>query len=214
MRTLATKENSSLAEDGLTEEIIAAFKQVQDGGSILETIALIYARCGAECGKVKRLLDEAEISWGFFTDHNPFEPHCNAHPNNFLVVDPTSNPQRCITAALDFDLAFDYKTFLNTVEPDPEVFTDEENLMIQKERFCTNDSTQFDDWLNSEKYELEKALGGCESMANFPFSKQPSGADDSGIVSQVGCLVRIMLRDTCVKAYREAYNRQGWLWHT
>lgn len=149
----------------------------------METIALIYARCGAECGKVKRLLDEAEISWGYFTDHNPFEPHCNAHPNNFLVVDPASNPHKCITAALDFDLAFDFKSFLNTVAPDPEVFTDEENLMIQKERFCTNDSVQFDDWLNSEKYELEKALGGCENMANFPFSKQKSGGEDTNLVN-------------------------------
>lgn len=81
-------------------------------------------------------------------DHNPYEPHCNAHPNNFLVIDPLSNETGCITAALDFDLAFDFTSFVNTVEPDPEVFTDGENRAIQKERFCTNDREQFDDWLN------------------------------------------------------------------
>ena len=93
-------------------------------------MALIFARCGAECGKVKRLLDEAEISWGYFTDHNPYEPHCNAHPNNFLVIDPLSNKDGCITAALDFDLAFDFPSFVNIIEPDPEFFSDAENLMI------------------------------------------------------------------------------------
>jgi len=28
----------------------------------------------------------------------------------------------------------------------------------------------------------------------------------------VSTLINTMLRDTCVKAYREAYNKQGWLW--
>jgi len=40
------------------------------------------------------------------------------------------NPKNCITAALDFDLAFDFVSFVNIVEPDPEVFTDEENMMV------------------------------------------------------------------------------------
>ena len=56
--------------------------------SILETIALIFARCGAEIGKIKRLLDENQISWGYFIDHNVFEPHCNSHPNNLVALDP------------------------------------------------------------------------------------------------------------------------------
>ena len=77
--------------------------------------------------------------------------------------------------------------------------------MIQKERFCTNDREQFDDWLCSEKYELEKALGGNENMANFSYSSK----DSSESHNQVADLVNVMLRDTCVKAYREAYNKQG-----
>jgi hypothetical protein len=34
----------------------------------------------------------------------------------------------------------------------------------------TQDRMQFDDWQNSEKYELEMALGGSENMANFDYS--------------------------------------------
>lgn len=94
-------------------------------------IPLIFMRCGAECGKVKRLFDENEISWGYFTDHNPFEPHCNAHPNNLIVLDPQSNPHANLLGVLDLDLAYSSDTFVNTIEADPEVFTDEENLEIQ-----------------------------------------------------------------------------------
>ena len=155
LRAAITKDGPLIVDDGVTDSVLMSFKDVQSTGSVLQALALIFARCGAECGKVKRLLDEAEISWGYFTDHNPYEPHCNAHPNNFLVIDPIQNKNHCLTAALDFDLAFDFVSFTNTIEPDPEVFTDEENMMIQKERFCSNDREQFDDWLNNEKYELE-----------------------------------------------------------
>ena len=79
---------------------------------------------------MKRVLDEAEISWGYFTDHNPFEPHCNAHPNNLVVLDPTKNERSNILAALDFDLAYDSESFINTIEPDPMMFTDAENREI------------------------------------------------------------------------------------
>lgn len=89
--------------------------------------ALIFARCGAEAGKTKRLLDEHDICWGYFTDHNPFEPHCNAHPNNFIVQDPLrpENIYHNITSVVDFDLSFDFESFVNTIEPDPIFFTDE-----------------------------------------------------------------------------------------
>ena len=103
----------------------------KSANSIVKSIALIFARCGAECGKTKRLLDENEISWGYFTDHNPYEPHCNAHPNNLIVLDPTKNANANIVATLDFDLAFDAESFINTIAPDPEMFTDQENLEIQ-----------------------------------------------------------------------------------
>jgi len=73
----------------------------------MDAICLIFARAGSEAGKAKRLLDENLLSWGFFTDHNPFEPHCNAHPNNFVVLDPETSANQCILGVLDFDLAYD-----------------------------------------------------------------------------------------------------------
>lgn len=83
-------QGKPVEDGGLTDSILDEFKSVQTS-DLLKALALIYARCGAECGKTLRLLDEAEISWGYFYDHNPFEPHCNAHANNFIVVDPTQN---------------------------------------------------------------------------------------------------------------------------
>jgi len=76
----------------LPEEVQNLWSAVVSSDSdIVTSLALIFARAGAETGKVKRVMDEDEISWGYFTDHNPFEPHCNAHANNFLVIDPSSN---------------------------------------------------------------------------------------------------------------------------
>jgi hypothetical protein len=89
---------------------------------------LIFARIGAEAGKSTRVKDENLISWGYFTDHNPFEPHCNAHPNNFIVMFPKTSPHQNILAMVDLDMAFEFDCFVNTIFPDPEFFTDAENL--------------------------------------------------------------------------------------
>lgn len=85
------------------------------------------------------MLDENEISWGYFTDHNPFEPHCNAHPNNLVVLDPRNNEHNNILGVLDLDLAYSFDSFVNTIEPDPMFFTDEDNLQIQQKKYATND---------------------------------------------------------------------------
>jgi hypothetical protein len=96
---------------------------------------------GYEAGLIKRLMDENLLSWGYFPDHNPFEPHCNAHPNNFLVLDllattaTTSTPSSTITldkshaptilAPLDFDMAYEFggaAAFVSTLEDVPETY--------------------------------------------------------------------------------------------
>lgn len=53
--------------------------------------ALLYWTVGWEMGVVKQALEAAGVNWGYFFDHNPFEPHCNSHPNNFLVLPPVSH---------------------------------------------------------------------------------------------------------------------------
>lgn len=97
---------------------------------MLNLLMLIFARTGAESGKSIRLTNEHQISWGYFTDHNPFEPHCNAHPNNYVVMFPATSPHSNVLAMLDFDMAYDFASFVNTIAPDPEFFTDSENLQI------------------------------------------------------------------------------------
>ena len=46
----------------------------------------------------------------------------------------------------------------------------------------TQDRMQFDDWNNSEKYELEMALGGCENMANFHYSAEDQLKSEQDLV--------------------------------
>jgi molybdopterin/thiamine biosynthesis adenylyltransferase len=56
-------------------------------GSVL---AELYWRLGWEVGMVSQTLSTNGINWGYFIDHNPFEPHCNQHPNNLIVLPPVS----------------------------------------------------------------------------------------------------------------------------
>jgi hypothetical protein len=126
--------------------------------TFLPSLSLLFSRIGYEVGFIKRLFDENLISWGYYVDHNLFEPHCNAHPNNFLVLDPQAefNPQHTLLAPLDFDMTYDFDTFVSTVEDNPATFGKQ-------------DREQFDSWAGLEKYEMEKALGGEENMANFSY---------------------------------------------
>ena len=120
-------------------------------------MALLFKRIGYEAGYLKRLFDENLISWGYFIDHNLFEPHCNAHPNNFLVLDlENSETKHNLLAPVDFDMAYDFETFVAIVEDAPA-------------SFGKQDRELFDSWSGMEKYELEKALGGEENMANFAY---------------------------------------------
>eukprot|EP00352_Strombidinopsis_acuminata_P002099 CAMPEP_0176396780 /NCGR_PEP_ID=MMETSP0126-20121128/44556_1 /TAXON_ID=141414 ORGANISM="Strombidinopsis acuminatum, Strain SPMC142" /NCGR_SAMPLE_ID=MMETSP0126 /ASSEMBLY_ACC=CAM_ASM_000229 /LENGTH=107 /DNA_ID=CAMNT_0017770611 /DNA_START=763 /DNA_END=1086 /DNA_ORIENTATION=+ len=105
----------------------------------MQIIGLIFGKTGAEAGLAKRVMDENLLSWGFFTDHNPFEPHCNAHANNFLVLDPLENSQGQLTAAIDFDLAYNWDTFVNTVQPEADEYPDPEELAKQQARVGKQD---------------------------------------------------------------------------
>lgn len=138
-------------KEGLIEPL-GFEKFINEEIPFLKPYVAICKEVGRECGIVKRLLEEKSICWGFFFDHNPCLPHCNAHPNNFVVNE--DNLEQSLLAPLDFDMSFEERTFVSTVEDLPE-------------KYGTQDREQFDSWLNSERYELESALGGEENMANF-----------------------------------------------
>jgi len=114
---------------------------------LLRLLASMTWEIGKEVGEVKRILQDKNISWGYFFDHNPFEPHCNSHPNNFLVLENQSK----LLAPIDFDMAFNFEEFIDTVN------TGE------------NDFGLFQNWVNCERVNLELALAGQENMANFSY---------------------------------------------
>ena len=75
---------------------------------------MIYERIGEEVGAILRTLQEADISWGYFFDHHPFLPHCNAHPNNLIIRPPPY--EQSILAPVDQDLSYSWAEFVNTMK--------------------------------------------------------------------------------------------------
>ena len=77
-------------------------------------------------------------------------------------------------------MTYDFDTFVSIVEDNPATFG-------------TQDRELFDSWSGAEKYELEKALGGEENMANFKYgdgSEQVSKETES-----LARVVEIVMRD-------------------
>ena len=125
------------------------------------------------------------------------------------MLDPATSKNNNILGVLDFDLSYDLETFVNTMEPDIEF--GKETFDKMKSNLGKQDREQFDDWVNSEKYELEASLGGQENMANFTYA----GMEEKEInpaISDISILAEVCLRDACVLNYRHAYNKQGPLW--
>ncbi|OMJ67500.1 hypothetical protein SteCoe_35324 [Stentor coeruleus] len=150
---------------------------------IRKLVNVVY-RIGWEVGIVKRVLQDNYISWGYFIDHNPFEPHCNAHCNNFIILGPQSTN---ILAPVDFDMAFSKTEFISPIEG---------------EGFGTNDIDLFENWVNCERNCLEYTLAGQENMANFVYGNQSES------------VLATAFRDLLVLAFRESFDkgqpRLGW----
>lgn len=142
-------------------------------------MALLYWQLGREVGAVKRLLEEESINWGYFIDHNPFEPHCNAHPNNFVVL-PSGGAK--LLAPVDFDLAYLRKGFFSpyTGSYDDELFAS---------------------WQGSEHTELERALGGERVNTGVSMTELGPSSPSHTALSWA-------FRDTLLCGYRSSYHRQ------
>lgn len=139
-------------------------------------VNIVY-RIGWEVGTVKRILQDNSISWGYFIDHNPFEPHCNSHCNNFVILGPQSTN---ILAPVDFDMAFTKTEFISPIEG---------------EGFGTNDIELFENWVNCERNCLEYTLAGQENMANFVYGNQREN------------VLGTAFRDLLVIAFRESFDK-------
>eukprot|EP00347_Sterkiella_histriomuscorum_P017444 403349347 len=192
---------SHIKNSQLDQLFLDLIKKLQSQNDIIQDVVLIYLRAGFECGKIKRLLDENLISWGYYIDHNPFQPHCNAHPNNFIVLDLENNENHNLLSPLDFDMAYEFSQFISNVQDDPK-------------NFGTQSREQFDNWNGQEKYELERALGGEENMANFQYEEESQSQDQNAEQNPKDALIiefyhafKQALRDSCVKYYRQAYDK-------
>merc|ERR1711970_208710 len=51
-----------------------------------DILAHIAWRIGREVGKVRRILSDSGISWGFFYDHDPNNPNNASVPDNFVII--------------------------------------------------------------------------------------------------------------------------------
>ncbi|CAI8015944.1 hypothetical protein GBAR_LOCUS9845 [Geodia barretti] len=143
-------------------------------GSVL---AALYWRLGWEVGVVSSTLATNGINWGYFFDHNPFEPHCNQHPNNFVILPPGHEN---LLAPVDFDLAFTADRFVSPYTG-------------------TNDQSLFQSWLDSGLTEMERALGG-EAVNTGVLTSAKADLSPSHSALEWG------LRDTLVCGYREAVS--------
>jgi hypothetical protein len=123
-------------------------EQQHESDNVGSLLAAVHWRLGRETGLFKRLLRDNHISWGTFCDHDQFEPHCNAHPSNFVVlpITPQRKPGSPLLGTVDFDLAYTRDTFFSTLRDQP--------------LFGHFDVELFDSWMDSEDQELARALAG------------------------------------------------------
>lgn len=121
---------------------------------LLGLAGLLYARIGFEIGRIKRIFIDKRINWGYYFDHHPFLAHCNAHPNNFIVLQE-GNIGENLLAPLDFDLAFEEKEFIN--------------INYEDKNYGERDEKLFNEMIDNERVSLELALTGIENMDNFEY---------------------------------------------
>jgi len=114
-------------------------------------IASMFARVGAEAGKTKILMQDNDIMWGTFTDHS-YAIHGNAHSNNFVALDPTTNAGNNLIAALDFDTSYDFGMYVNTRD---DWFKKPLINIKAVTKYCTQDREQFNRYMMQEKHDLE-----------------------------------------------------------
>lgn len=171
LNILQTDPNLDVIEDSSLDQF-----QNQYARQLALKLAYLFWNVGYEAGEIKRIFQDSNISWGYFIDHNPFEPHCNAHPNNFAV-----NPYNIrLLEPLDFDMSFTLAEFVNTV--------DEASL-------GQPDVSLFQNWVNCERVNLELALAGQENMANFNYSENAESS-----------ILEIAYRDLLILGYRDGFE--------
>lgn len=181
-------ENLSEKHKLMTKKIIENMKKEQaNGKKFFSTLLNIYIRIGYEVGKIKRLMQDANINWGSYIDRGS-SYHCNAHSNN-LVVLPQGNDS--LLSPLDLDLAF----------------SKEKMIIINKDcpTYGQQDLSYWDNYINAEFVDLSLNLCGAEDY-NFEFEKNKNKNPD-GLESKIKNTIRFLLCDCMLENYMKGYDK-------
>ena len=181
-------ENLSEKHKLMTKKIIENMKKEQaNGKKFFSTLLNIYIRIGYEVGKIKRLMQDANINWGSYIDRGS-SYHCNAHSNN-LVVLPQGNDS--LLSPLDLDLAF----------------SKEKMIIINKDcpTYGQQDLSYWDNYINAEFVDLSLNLCGAEDY-NFEFEKNKNKNPDS-LESKIKNAIRFLLCDCMLENYMKGYDK-------
>jgi len=129
--------------------------QKEKDRNIFHLLFNLFGRLGFEIGRIFRIFQNNDLNWGFFADHDPYGTHCNAHLNNFVILNnQLSNGN--LLAPLDFDLAFFRKHFVHLMPEDLNSYGLQDNKI-------------FDEYMNNQRYPLESGIAGFENM-NFLYT--------------------------------------------
>jgi len=165
------------------------------GGHDTELLGMLAWRLGREAGKVRRILSDNGISWGFFYDHDPNTPRNASIPDNFVLLPESASEvnQGQLIAPINFDHAYSKESFLlgTCREGEPAWPMEEPNEKNQQ------DSAKFAQFVAQETYLLEMALGGSSDNE----VQQHYEVDE-----HVTALLMTCLRDTVVLAFRSGYR--------
>ena len=181
-------QNLSEKHKLMTKKIIENMKKEQaNGKKFFSTLLNIYIRIGYEVGKIKRLMQDANINWGSYIDRGS-SYHCNAHSNN-LVVLPQGNDS--LLSPLDLDLAF----------------SKEKMIIINKDcpTYGQQDLSYWDNYINAEFVDLSLNLCGAEDY-NFQFEKNKNKNPDS-LESKTKNAIRFLLCDCMLENYMKGYDK-------
>ena len=166
--------------------------------NLLHTIFQLHARLGFEIGRTFRVFQDNDYNWGFFADHDPWDMHCNAHLNNYIVLAPGEESSKNLLAPVDFDLAFTRTDFVHLLREDVD-------------SYGLQDNTIFDMFLGNQRYPLELGVAGIENM---DFMYNTVAFKGNSIAAEVEKdstrrkydMVMTMMKDALLFGYRRGFN--------
>lgn len=182
------EENLKLYQELINDIVKKSDEKEKILNDVIGIFSVIFARVGYELGKIKKIFILNDINWGYYIDHHPYLAHCNAHPNNFIVL---SQKNKNLVAPLDFDLAFQKDEFIN--------------IDYESKTYGKNDKELFDSLLYQEKYQFELSLTGIENMDNFQYYKFNMKSDNSTIKNRFE-VIKTLLRDCLRINYMKGFD--------